>query len=557
MDLPSAEAEGAARALLKREARAHRRQTLAPVLFGGAVVLCAIMGAWLVAGLMARLLGHGDSGWPQLALAAVVALLGAGFALAQERAQLAAGEAARAELRARAFARLLALGPNDPRGVGERAALVTDRIEALDGYFARWLPATMLAVLGPALVVLAAAVVEPMSGLTLAIVGLLYPVSMALTGIGAAQASRRQFDQLDRLSGRFLDRMRGLPTLVLFNRQDAEAQSLGVAANELRRRTMRVLRVAFLSTSAMELLAALAIACLAWRHRDMLAGADPTVALFTLLLVPVFFAPLRAFSGAYHERLSATGAAAALAPLLNAPAEQGLLLEEMPPRVVVTFTDVKLTYDPARPPALDGLSFRVNAGETLVLWGESGAGKSSVLRLLMGFVRPDSGRISINAQDALSLRPEELRRLSAYVGQKPHLFRASLAENIRFARPEATDAELADAAEAARVSEFAADLPAGLDTLVGEGGYGLSGGQAQRVAVARAFLRDAPLVLLDEPTAHLDPRTEAELIESLKRLCLGRTALIASHSPALRAAFGRSVELAQGRLAAFGRAAGN
>jgi len=218
---------------------------------------------------------------------------------------------------------------------------------------------------------------------------------------------------------------------------------------------------------------------------------------------------------------------------------------------------VKLTYDPARPPALDGLSFRVNAGETLVLWGESGAGKSSVLRLLMGFVRPDSGRISINAQDALSLRPEELRRLSAYVGQKPHLFRASLAENIRFARPEATDAELADAAEAARVSEFAADLPAGLDTLVGEGGYGLSGGQAQRVAVARAFLRDAPLVLLDEPTAHLDPRTEAELIESLKRLCLGRTALIASHSPALRAAFGRSVELAQGRLAAFGRAAGN
>jgi ATP-binding cassette subfamily C protein CydD len=557
MESSSAKTEGAARALLKREARGLRRLVLPPVFYGAAVTLAAIAGAWVIARLMARLLGHGHAGWAELAWAAVLALLGAGFGLAQERTMLAAGETARASLRGRAFARLLALGPQDARGLGERAALVTDRIEALDGYFARWQPAALLALIGPALVVTTATWADAKSGLALAITGALYPVSMALTGIGAAQASRRQFAQLDRLAGRFLDRMRGLPTIVLFNRQAAEAAALAETAEELRQRTMRVLRLAFLSTSAMELLAALALACIAWRHRaDLGGGGDPTVGLFTLLLVPIFFAPIRAFSGAYHERLAAGGAAAALAPLLDVPAAPGLLLEAMPPRVVVTFTDVRLTYDPARPPALDGLSFRVNAGETLVLFGESGAGKSSVLRLLMGFARPDAGRIAINGQDALSLRPEELRRLSAYVGQQPHLFHATLAENIRLARPEASETELRAAADAARVSDFADTLPQGLETLVGEGGFGLSGGQAQRVALARAFLRDAPLVLLDEPTAHLDPRTEAELIESLQRLCVGRTALIASHSPALRAAFGRSIEMAAGRIAPLGRAAG-
>ncbi|MFB9971111.1 ATP-binding cassette domain-containing protein [Pseudoroseomonas cervicalis] len=186
-------------------------------------------------------------------------------------------------------------------------------------------------------------------------------------------------------------------------------------------------------------------------------------------------------------------------------------------------------------------------GEALVLAGPSGSGKSSVLRLLMGFRRPDTGRIALNGRDATALRPEELRRLSAYVGQKAHLFRGTIRENIALARPEASAAEIEAAARAARVMEFAEALPQGLDTQVGEGGFGLSGGQAQRVAIARAFLRNAPLVLLDEPTAHLDPATEAELIDSLRRLCAGRTAVIATHSAALRGRFGRVIELEAGR----------
>jgi len=549
MTLPSAARDKAARALLRREARALRGPVLAPVLFGIAAILSGIAGAWLVALLLAALLGHGNAGTGTLAAAAALSVLAAAFGLAQEHLQLRAGETARARMRSAAFTRLLARGPADARGVGEKATLVVDQVEALDGYFARWLPTARLALIGPALVAAAAALADPASGLILLLAGLLVPVAMAVTGIGAASASRRQFDQLQRLSGRFLDRMRGLSTLVLFNRQEAEAKALGEAADELRRRTMRVLRVAFLSNTALELLAAGALAAVALRHATTLlsgGASDPAAAIFAILLVPAFFAPLRAFSAAYHERLSAAGAAAALAPLLDEEPTTGLVLEGVPPRVVVTFTDVRLSYDPARPPALDGLSFRVNAGETLVLAGPSGAGKSSVLRLLMGFARPDAGRIAINGQDATALRPEELRRLTAYVGQRAHLFRASIRENIRFARPGATDADIEAAAAAARVSNFAEHLPQGLDTLVGEGGWGLSGGQAQRVALARAFLRDAPLVLLDEPTAHLDPGTEAEVLDSIRRLCMGRTAVIASHAAAARS-LGRVLEVDRGR----------
>jgi len=543
------ETDRAAEALLRREVRGARARLALPLALGTAQVLAGIASAWLIAALLARLLGFGAAGWAEFGAAVALAAVAAGLGMAQERALVAAGEAAKARLRDAAFARLLEDGPADPRPVGERAALVVDRIEAMEGFLTRWLPAAVLAVVGPVLVAGAAAMVDGTSGLILGIAGLLVPVAMAATGIGAAQASRRQFDALGRLSGRFLDRMRGLPTLVLFRRQEAEAAALGVAATELRERTMKVLRVAFLGSAALEVLAAGAIACLAIRHGLVLGAAhpDPASAIFCLLLVPAFFQPLRNFSQSYHERLAARGAASELAPLLDRPAPAGLLLEEVPAKLVVTFTDVKLTYDPSRPPALDGLSFRVLPGETLVLSGTSGAGKSSVLRLLMGFRVPDSGRIALNGQDATRLRPAELRRLSAYVGQRAHLFRATLRENIRLARPEATDAEVVAAAEAAQVMSFAAGLTRGLDTLVGEGGFGLSGGQAQRVAVARAFLRDAPLVLLDEPTAHLDPGTEAEVLDSLRRLCAGRTAIVATHSRAAQRVLGRVLELEAGR----------
>jgi ATP-binding cassette subfamily C protein CydD len=558
MASPAPGADAGAAALLKREARAERARLIPPVLIGIGIAACGIAQAWLLARLLATLLGRGDAGWAELAGAAALALLMAGLGVAQERAQIAAAEHAKARLRAAAFARLLAAGPADERAVGEKSTLVVERIEALEGYFARWLPAATLAVLAPLLVAGAAALADGPSGLILLAAGLAVPVAQAVSGIGAAQASRRQFDALQRLSGRFLDRMRGLPVLVLFNQQQAEAARLGAAAEELRARTMRVLRIAFLSAGAMELIIATALASLAYRHGALVQGAHPApvAALFVLLLVPVFFAPLRAFAGAYHEAMAARGAAAELAPLLDAPEESGLLLEEIPPKVTVTFQDVTLSYDPSRQPALGGVSFRVLPGETLVLTGPSGAGKTSVLRILMGFRRPDSGRVAINGHDITRLRPSELRRLSSYVSQRAHIFPGTIRENIRLARPEADDAAVEAAARAAQVSEFAALLPQGLDTPVGEGGFGLSGGQAQRVAVARAFLRDSPLVLLDEPTAHLDPGTEAVVLDALRRLCVGRTAILASHARAARVGHGRVLELSHGRAGAS-RMAGN
>jgi len=550
-------AESGAAPLLAREARRARARLTPPILLGLGIAACGIAQALLVARLLATLLGRADAGWAELLAAGVLALAMAALGMAQERAQVLAGEEAKARLREAAFARLLAAGPADERAVGEKSALVVERIEALEGYFARWLPAAALALLAPLAVAAAASLADPVSGLILIGAGLLVPVAQAISGIGAGVASRRQFAALQRLSGRFLDRMRGLPVLVLFNQQQAEAGRLASAAEELRARTMRVLRLAFVATGAMELIVAIALASLAYRHGHLVGGTHPApvAALFCLLLVPVFFAPLRAFSAAYHEQLSARGAAADLAPLLDAPEPTGLLLEEVPPKVTVTFHEVRLSYDASRPPALDGLSFRVLPGETLLLTGPSGSGKTSVLRILMGFRRPDGGRVAINGHDVTLLRPGELRRLSSYVGQRAHIFRATIRENIRFARPGADDAAVEAAARAAQVMDFAAALPQGLDTLVGEGGFGLSGGQAQRVAVARAFLRDSPLVLLDEPTSHLDPGTEAAVLDALRRLCVGRTAIVATHARAARGYFGRTLDL--GAAAAADRMAGN
>jgi ATP-binding cassette subfamily C protein CydD len=520
-----------------------------PILLGLAATACGIAQAWLVATLLATLLGFGTAGWGSLGGAAALALLQVALTVAQETAAARAGETARSTLRRRLFTRLLGETPSS-RPAGEGAALAVDRVEAMEGYFARWVPAAALAVMAPLAIAFAAAAADPLSGVILFAAGLLVPIGMAASGVGAAMASRRQFDALQQLSGRFLDRMRGLPTLVLFRRQEDETRALDVAAQELRRRTMRVLRLAFMSTGALELIAAAVLGCLAWRHGNLAAAGHPAPAsaLFCLLLVPAFFAPFRAFSVAYHERMSAQGAAAALAPILAAEPPAGLRLEEVPPSVTLVVDHLSHRPDPARPLAVDEVSFRVLPGEALVLSGPSGSGKSTILKLLMGFSRPDAGRIALNGRDALGLAPAELRRMIAYLPQRPVLLRASIRENIRLARPEADDGAVEAAARAAQVTAFAQDLPEGLDTMVGEGGHGLSGGQRLRVALARAFLREAPIVLLDEPTAHLDPATEALVLDSLRRLCTGRTAIIASHSAALRARFPKVLELREGRV---------
>ncbi|MBV8616558.1 MAG: thiol reductant ABC exporter subunit CydD [Acetobacteraceae bacterium] len=554
---------GAARRWLRQQTRLAGKASRRLVALGLLGTAAAIGQAFCAARILAAALAGGGLALAPLAGFGALAALRAGLGVLSERNAFAAGASARRRLRSEILAGLLHTGPALLRThhSGELAATVVDRVEALDGLFARWLPASALAVAAPALAAVAALWVDPPAALLLVLCGLLVPVAMALAGIGAAAASRRQFLALARLQARFLDRVRGIATIVAYGRAEDEARALSRAAAELSRRTMRVLRVAFLSSVALDLAAAAALVVLAIRYGLALAAhslAHPAGALFVLLLVPEFFAPLRAFSAAYQDRLHATGAAdalVALPPPAAAPPPPEQVRTVAAQGVAIGFEDVRLTWDPARGPALDGLSFRVPAGETLILAGPSGAGKSTVIEILLGFVRPDSGRVTLNGADIGDLVPQALSRLTAWVGQRPVLFAGTIRENILFARPEASEAAVLEAAQAARLLDVARDLPDGLDTRVGEGGYGLSGGQAQRVAVARAFLKNAPLLLLDEPTAHLDPATEADLLDSLRKLALNRTVILASHASAAHAFSGRRLDLREGRAVAARKSA--
>lgn len=551
---------------LRTQVRAGRKATFTVAGLGLLGTVSGIGQAWCLAGALtaglSAAMGSGGGGRGSvglLALFAALAVVRAGLRWAADMVAFGAGSAARRRLRADAMAQIVAAGPAAlrARNTGDLLTAVIDRIEALDGYFARWQPAAVLAVAGPLLVLLAAGIVDPLFALVLAGAGLLVPLGMAVAGLGAAAQSRRQFAALSRLQARFLDRLRGIGTIVLAGRAEDEARALASAADELRRRTMSVLRVAFLSSSALDAAAALALVAAALRSAQL---GRPGTGLFVILLVLEFFAPLRAFAAAYQDRIGADAGAEALAtlpaPLATAPITQPIRTVHAQ-GVTVAFDRVTLTWDDAdrRGPALRDLSFRVPAGETLVLAGPSGAGKSSVFALLLGFAQPASGRVTLNGAEIGTIVPDALSRMTAWVGQRPMLFAGTVRENIRFARQDATDDEVEAAAKRALVSEFADALPSGLDTAIGEGGYGLSGGQAQRVAIARAYLRNAPLLLLDEPTAHLDPGTEAAVLASLRRLAIGRTCILASHSAMALAFPGRRIDLRDGQAIAVAQGA--
>ena len=550
--------KAAARSWLRREQRAGNRAARPVLMWHVLGTLAGIGQAFAAASVLAGAFTGSIPAAPALLAFGMLALVRAGISYLTERAAFAAGATARRRLRSDALSRLLHAGPTMLRGrhSGDLATIVVDKIEALDGLFSRYVPAAIFAMVGPSVVLLALLYADPWAALVLLGCGLLVPVGMAVAGIGAAAASRNQFLAMGRLQARFLDRVRGIATIVLYGRAEDEARALAIAADDLRARTMRVLRVAFLSSVVLDLAAAMAMVVLSIHYFGLLR-ADGTAgilwpALAVLLLTPEFFAPLRTFSAAYQDRLHATGAAESLIdlPPLPEPAPAREIRTVAAQGVTVVFDNVRLTWDASRGPALDGLSFKAAAGETLVLAGPSGAGKSSVIEILLGFVRPDSGRVTINGADITDLVPQALSRLTGWIGQRPVLFAGSIRDNILFARPEASPEEVAAAATAARLDQFTAGLPAGLDTQIGEGGYGLSGGQAQRVAIARAYLKNAPLLLLDEPTAHLDPATEQEVLDSLRRLALGRTVILASHSSAAHGFGGRRLDLRDGKLIA-------
>ncbi|UEX78275.1 thiol reductant ABC exporter subunit CydD [Sediminicurvatus halobius] len=464
------------------------------------------------------------------------------------QAATAAGSRVRERVRGRLLDRVLALGPTGVAAdsEGALASRLTEQVDALDGYFSRYRPQMTVAVVVPLAILAAAFSQDWLAALFLLLSAPLIPLFMALVGLGAERLNRDQFESLARLSGHFLDRLRGLATLRLLGRAGDAAAEVHAASDAYRERSMRVLRVAFLSSAVLEFFASVAIAVVAIYVGFALLGyiefgPAPEVTLFSglfvLLLAPEFFQPLRALAQHYHDRAAALGAVEALMALEATP-EPPPRAPEVARRWVLEAEDLVLER-PGRGAILRVRRLQVPAGERLVVSGPSGSGKTSLLLALAGLLPPSAGTVRHG-------RPEAP---VGWLGAPPFLAEASLRENIRLGAPDADEAAIARAADLAGVSEFAARLPDGLDAVIGERGAGLSGGEAQRVALARALVSPAPLLLLDEPTAALDADTEAVVLSGLQRLAdEGRALVIASHDATVIAAADRHWRIREGAL---------
>lgn len=543
-----------------------RRLNSLTVAIGTTAGVLMIAQAWLLASVVAAAIMDGqrlaDLTGPLLLLIPV--FLGRALcAWASEVVGMAAANRVKAPLRREMAECLVRAGPaqaGDDHS-GASASLLVDQVEAVEGYVARYRPQMALALTVPVAILVAAFATNWVVGLILLLTAPLIPLFMALVGMGTAAMSRRQFRALSRMSGHFLDRLRGMTTLILFGQIDREVDGVAQVADAFRQRTMSVLRVAFLTSAVLEFFASIAVAMVAvYIGLSLLgylgfgpsAGLTLQTGLFLLLLAPEFYLPLRQLATFYHDRAQALGAGEELAAFVErsgpAVAASGAVDSERPgPRLDeppdIRLSDVHLAYDGGSRPALTGFDLTVPAGGLVALTGPSGAGKSSVLQLVLGFREADAGQVTLSGTPIGAMSPADLRTLIAWAGQRPYVFHGSLADNLRLGNPDADDTAVRAAAEAACVTDFADVLPEGLDTPVGERGHGLSGGEVRRVALARALLSPARLLLLDEPTANLDADTEAALLQRLRPALAGRTVLVATHSPVVAAWCDREVRL--------------
>ncbi|MBT2397528.1 thiol reductant ABC exporter subunit CydD [Streptomyces sp. ISL-100] len=558
---------------LLRYARATRLFLGAVVLLGlagaGLVVAQAMIVAEVVVGAFQRGLDGSELRTPLMLLAAV-AVGRAVVAWLTELAAHRASAAVKSELRGRLLARAVELGPGwltgdgisparaESRawgGVGSLVALATRGVDALDDYFSRYLPQLGLAVVVP-VAVLARIVTEDWISAAV-IVGTLplIPLFMILIGWATQARMDRQWRLLSRLSGHFLDVVAGLPTLKAFGRAKAQAESIRTITAEYRQATMRTLRIAFLSSFALELLATLSVALVAVGIGMRLVHGDLDLytGLVILVLAPEAYLPLRQVGAQYHAAAEGLSAAEEIFEILETK-PQGPVGGADAPAGPLRVEGVTVRHAGRTEASLDSASLVVGEGETVAVVGPSGVGKSTLLNVLLGFAPVDAGRVVVGdgpqAVDLSTVSMERWRERIAWVPQRPYLFAGTVAENVRLARPDADDAAVAAALRDAGAYDFVAALPQGAGTPLGEDGAGLSAGQRQRLALARAFLADRPLLLLDEPTANLDGETEEGIVDAVRRLAAGRTVVLVVHRPALLAVADRVVELGRPSVAA-------
>ncbi|WP_234010046.1 thiol reductant ABC exporter subunit CydD, partial [Streptomyces sp. SA3_actF] len=533
---------------LLRYARATRFFLVAVVGLGVLGALLVVAQAMLIAEVVVGAFQHGEGAdellHPLLLLVAVACGRGLVSWLTETTAHRASA-AVKSELRQRVLEKAAALGPGwlEGRRTGSLVNLATRGVDALDDYFSRYLPQLGLAVVVP-VAVLARIVTEDWVSAAIIVVTIpLIPVFMILIGWATQKRMDRQWRLLSRLSGHFLDVVEGLPTLKVFGRAKAQAESIRRITGEYRRATMRTLRIAFLSSFALELLSTLSVALVAVTigmrlvHGDM----DLYVALVVLVLAPEAYLPLRQVGTQYHAAAEGLAAAEEVFEVLETEERAAGTMEV--PEGELRVEGLTVRYPGRTAPVLDRVSLRVRPGETVALVGPSGAGKSTLLQAVLGFARPDTGRVTVGGTDLAEIDPALWHARIAWVPQHPALFAGTLAENVLLARPEATEAEVVRALRDAGAWEFVRELPDGMRTVLGEDGAGLSAGQRQRLALARAFLADRPVLLLDEPTAALDGATEAGIVEAVGRLAAGRTVLLVVHRPALLAVADRVVRI--------------
>ena len=520
---------------------------LCGVLNGLAIVGQAYFIAQILQGVIIQALVPDELSGSFIALGSLL-LVRAILAQVRERISFESGKRLRGDIRQAVINKLVALGPAFIKGkaAGAWATLVLEQVEDLHDFYAKYVPQMMLAGFIPLLILVCVFPLNWTAGIILLVTAPLIPLFMILVGMGAADANRKNVNALSRLSGHFMDRLKGLQTLKLFNRGEAELVNIEQASEDFRKRTMSVLRLAFLSSAVLEFFAAVSIAVLAvyfgfsyLGHLDFGhygAGISLFTGMFVLILAPEFYQPLRDLGTHYHAKAQAIGAAESLVELLNYPVSNDVAdVDTEDVRVnAANFQNISIQAIDLEVFSLDGqrllgpISFDMPAGEHWAIVGPSGAGKTSLLNALLGFL-PYQGSLLINQQALSSLNLTQWRRHLAWLGQDPQLFHGTVRDNVALANPKLTDEQIMDLLEQANISEFVQQQQQGLDLLISDQGAGVSVGQAQRLALARSLAQPAKLFLLDEPTASLDAQSEQWILATLKSAMQSKSAITVTH----------------------------
>lgn len=490
--------------------------------------------------------------WQLLPWLALCLIIRPVLGLVKDQYLLKTSLAIRADVRKKLLHAIVTLGPARQHfgSDGSLSTKVLEQVDELDGYISRFYVQRYVAVLTPILIIIATFFYSPLAAILMLLTAPLVPVFMILVGSAAAAKSQQQFVAMSQLSGRFLDLLRGMPTLKRLNATTQALATVRESSTDYQKRTMSVLRLAFLSGAVLELFASLAIALVALYLGLGLLGVLPWAkgdipvpyqgALFILLLAPEFYAPLRQLGSDYHAKAKAEAAVAAFYPMLQAVQSTKSTHTNTHDATDTNASASSLKAAPAL--TLDNLSIRSDDGrvrlacvnahigsqQCVAIVGESGSGKSSLLQALLGFV-PFTGNICIDDREHTQPQLARIRHHIGYLAQSTSLLPLSIADNLRLAKADASDDELIQVLTQVELWSLLSQLPDGLDTLLGERGSGLSGGQQQRLAIAQLLLRDATLWLIDEPCAHLDPETAAQIYHLLGQLSTDKTVLLVSH----------------------------